>query len=90
MSMGFYLVFLILCWLSHLTGVFVLLLSSSAYPIYKEPYNFSPQVGSFEVLDSGDPVHKHVMTQVVIEDPIYWCLFINLVWPIGVLGDASW
>ncbi|WAR21520.1 GALC-like protein [Mya arenaria] len=60
------------------------------YKIYKEPFNFSPQVGSFEVLPSEDVFHTQILRQTVIENPIYWCLFIDLVFPIGLLGDYSW
>ncbi|KAL4232058.1 hypothetical protein ACF0H5_009636 [Mactra antiquata] len=61
-----------------------------ATSLYKEPYNFSPQVGSFEVISSTDPIHGHVLRQTVIENPIFWCLFIDLVFPMGLLGDFSW
>lgn len=67
-----------------------MVLFASDYEVFKEPFNFSPQVGSFEVLPSQDVFHSHILRQTVIENPLYWCLFVDLVFPMGLLGDFNW
>ena len=69
--------------------VVTLLLASPDYTEHTEPYNLAPQIGTFEVVKSGDPAHGQVLRQVVLYDPIEWCP-INLVFPITLGGNGNW
>lgn len=62
----------------------------NAFPLYSEPFNFAPQAGSFEILQSSDErKHHRVLTQTVLEPPIRWCDQV-VTSPIGVIGNSSW
>ena len=65
-------------------------LSLSGYPESAEPYNLSPQAGSFEVTQSSSGGHGKVMTQTVPEPPIDTCLPLRMTRPIAVLGNSTW
>lgn len=67
----------------------MLLVLSPDYPQFTEPYNLAPQIGTFEVINTGDPQHRQVLRQTVLDDPIEWCP-INLVFPITLGGDGNW
>ncbi|XP_064598743.1 galactocerebrosidase-like [Liolophura sinensis] len=60
------------------------------YPENGEPNNFAQQVGSFEVVKSSDANRSKVLRQVVLEDPIDWCPYINLAFPLNVIGSVEW
>ncbi|XP_038045329.1 galactocerebrosidase-like [Patiria miniata] len=58
------------------------------YPEFSEASNFADQAGVWEIRESGDPTHKLVMEQVVLESPVHWCPAAES--PISVIGNYSW
>ena len=57
------------------------------YPEFSEAANFVPQVGVWEVRKSGDAGHGKVNRQVILHQPVDWC--VNRI-PINIGGNSSW
>ena len=62
-------------------------LSLSDYPEFSEAPNFVPQVGVWEVRNSGDVLHGMVNRQVVLSQPCDWCK--NTI-PVNIGGNYEW
>ena len=60
----------------------------SGYPEFAEAHNFAPQVGVFEIRDSGDASHGKVNTQVVLHQAIDWCG--PALRPVTLGGNYNW
>lgn len=58
------------------------------YDLYAEPYNFAPQIGSFEVVQVEKPYNK-VMRQTVLKKPLVWCMADIIQKSINIIGDAD-
>lgn len=57
---------------------------------HEEASYFAQQLGSFEVMNSGEADHKMVMRQMVQEEPIYWCRAETLGMTANYIGSNNW
>ena len=61
----------------------------AGYAEYSEAYNFAPQIGVFEIRDSGDPSHGQVNMQVILHQALDWCGSPALR-PVTLGGNYNW
>ena len=58
------------------------------YPINSEAFNFVPQVGVWEVKQSGIKGHGKVNRQVMLHEGCYWCDAGSR--PVNIGGNYNW
>ncbi|XP_055956998.1 galactocerebrosidase-like [Patella vulgata] len=58
-------------------------------PVYSEPNNLSPQIGSFEIVQTGSPPNQ-VVRQTSLQPSVEWCAADSLPRSLAIIGSYQW